>query len=145
MRFFPKNPGRCLAALFLLFSLTGCSGNNAVSQLDIPEDSFNTDIQTRLTVATGRTWEDGSMDGGSPYGFVQRLIPTIVECNIDVFVFRTDELAKNAKSEVTSWGWTGIWQFEDPLTNYGIFLGEREEGQPCTEDAASAFDVNLSR
>jgi hypothetical protein len=136
---------RKLCALIVLVLVTGCSGNNAVSQLEIPEDAFNTDIQTRLTVATGRTWEDGRMDGDSPYGFVQRLIPTNVECNIDVFVFRTDELAKNAKSEVTSWGWTGIWQFEDPSTNYGIFLGEREEGQPCTEDAASAFDVNLSR
>ena len=136
---------RKLCALIVLVLLTGCSGNNAVSQLEIPEDAFNTDIQTRLTVATGITWEDGRMDGDWPYGFVQRLIPTNVECNIDVVVFRTDELAKNAKSEVTSWGWTGIWQFEDPLTNYGIFLGEREEGQPCTEDAASAFDVNLSR
>jgi len=136
---------RTLCALFVLVLLTGCSGNNAVSQLEIPEDAFNTDIQTRLTVATGRTWEDGRMDGDSPYGFVQRLIPTNVECNIDVFVFRTDELAKNAKSEVTSWGWTAIWQFEDPSTNYGIFLGEREEGQSCTDAAASAFEMVLSR
>jgi hypothetical protein len=137
---------RKLCALIVLVLLTGCSGNNAVSQLEIPEDAFNTDIQTRLTVATGITWEDGRMDGDSPYGFVQRLIPTNVEeCDIDVFVFRTDELAKNAKSEVTSWGWSGIWQFEDSSTQYGIFLGERSEGQSCTEDAASAFDVNLSR
>ena len=64
---------------------------------------------------------------------------------IDVFVFRTDELAKNAKAEVTSWGWTGIWQFEDPSTNYGIFLGERDDGQPCTDAAASAFEMVLSR
>jgi uncharacterized protein YceK len=137
---------RKLCVLLVLVLLSGCSGNSAVPQLDIPEDTFNTDIQTRLVVATEILWEDGRMDGDSPYGFVQRLIPTNVEeCNIDVFVFRTDELAKNAKAEVTSWGWSGIWQFEDPSTNYGIFLGERDEGQPCTNAAASAFEMILSR
>ena len=131
--------------LLALVLLSGCSGKSAVPQLDIPEETFNTDIQTRLTVATGITWEDGRMGGDSPYGFVQRLIPTNAECNIDVVVFRTDELAKNAKAEVTSWGWSGIWQFEDPSTNYGIFLGERDDGQSCTDAAASAFEMVLSR
>jgi hypothetical protein len=149
-----KVTSRILLLIPLLIVFTGCGNQNAVlppnnqsavSPLDIPEEVVSTDIQTRLVNATGIEWEDGRTDGSEPYGFIQRIIPTnVYECDIDVFVFRTDELAKKAKSEVTRWGWSDIWQFEDSSTKYGIFLGERSEGQPCTDDAASTFNMTLT-
>lgn len=75
-----------------------------------------------------------------------RLIVTNVEeCDTEVIVFRTEERAQNAENEVKSWGWSGIWRFEDSVTKYGIFLGERSKGQSCTADVTSAFSFALSR
>ena len=129
-----------------LILLTGCSSQTETAPLELPSEIVSTDIQGRLTSATGIEWEDGRMGDSSPYGFIQRLIPVDPEeCDIDVFIFRTDAQAQSASKEVTSWGWTSIWQVEDPSTQYGVFIGERSENQPCTDDAASVFEATLSR
>jgi hypothetical protein len=135
----------CLLLVMLLIS--GCSGNSP-------------DIQARLEAATGISWSSTGPGEDFLYGaegFVQQLFPTeFSKCFIDVLVFDSAELAKNAKAKFL----TDIdsqktyeelsmkpsfWEFEDPLSDFSIILWERDKGQPCTEDAASAFDLNLSR
>lgn len=134
-----------LGALIGVF-LVGCGVQQTSAPLNIPEETINTDIQSRLVNATGVLWEDGRMGETFPYGFIQRLMSTYPdECDIEVLVFRTNEDAMNAEDEVSGWGWTRIWLFEDPSTEYGIFVGEREADQSCTNDAASAFGMTLSR
>jgi hypothetical protein len=129
-------------SLSLSLILTGCSGSTSEKSGAI----VNTDIQARLIEATGIEWEDGRAEGDNPDGFIQRLIATNVEeCDTEVFVFRTEERAQNAETEVKSWGGSGIWRFEDSATKYGIFIREFTKDQSCTSDAASAFSFTLSR
>jgi hypothetical protein len=129
-------------SLGLALILAGCSGSTSEKS----EAIVNTDIQARLIEATGIEWEDGLAGNDNPDGFIQRLIVTNVEeCDTEVIVFRTEERAQNAENEVKSWGWSGIWLIEDSATKYGIFIGERSEGQSCTADTASAFSFALSR
>lgn len=103
---------RALTIPALLLSLTvfaSCGTQGGTAPIDIGDDPVATDIQARLANGTGIEREEGSMDGSSPHGFIQRLIPVdFNECDIDVFVFRTDEQAKSASKEVISWGWTSI-------------------------------------
>lgn len=137
---------KCAAAfgitLGLALILPGCSGTTSEKLNEI----VNTDIQARLIQATGIEWEDGRAGNDNPDGFIQRLIVTNVEeCDTEVIVFITEERAQNAENEVKSWGWSGIWRFEDSVTKYGIFIGERSKGQSCTADVASSFSFALSR
>lgn len=144
-------------ALLILLTLTACGNQNdpskanapkTIAPIKLPPDTSNTDILGRLEIATGISWEDGRMDGQFPEGFVQRIISGyqfVEECNIDVVVFSSDALAKKSKSDISSWGWTSLWQFEDQASGYGIYLGEREGEQPCTAKAASAFNYALTR
>ena len=126
--------------------LTSCGSQSAIAPLPTASAPLNTDIQGRLEKASGLAWEEGRPGNENPDGFIQRLIPSNPEqCNIDVLVFRTKEQASRAKGVINGWGWTTIWEIEDPQTRYGIFIGERAGAQKCTMDAAAAFNATLTR
>jgi hypothetical protein len=145
---------------FLTFSLicgsllTSCGSQSASRPLWTSYTPKITDIQGRLEKATGRTWkDDGLLIEEMPEGFIQSLSPlTTEQCNIAVFVYRTDEQAFGAKY-LNGDFFSTIWELEDPQTKYGIvigefkydLLGEFSGPQKCTMDVAAAFNATLTR
>ena len=130
-------------ALVLTLLLSSCSSSSEEATID-------TGIVERLNAATEFSWEIDSPDEGeseanpkTSKGYIQDLWTTNqMECLLGVYVYENDEYAKNAKEQFfIGGGWEdydGIWQFDDPLTQYGIVFVDA--GDPCRDDAASAFD-----
>jgi hypothetical protein len=134
--------GTAAAALVLL--LSSCSSSSE-------SEPRIADIQTRLETATGFSWKVISLSEVSPFdvkrysspGYIQNLRPfdlDLSECFVGVSVWENNEVAKNAKAQFSN---LNVWQFEDPLTKYGIILVDF--GQPCSDAVASAFDFVIPR
>jgi hypothetical protein len=145
-----KNLGMLMsAAVVFALILSSCASSSEEATID-------TGIVERLNTATDFTWEidiptDKEKSEYEEYtakGYIQSLWTTdLMKCLLGVYVFENDEYAKNAKDQIfTGDGWDdydGIWQFEDPLTKYGIIFVDY--GDPCRVDAASAFEYILPR
>ena len=142
---FRKSIGSAAVAFALLLSSCSSSSEEALT---------DTGIQARLVAATGISWSVDFSDDRKKVdtvyganGYIQQIYTSPSECYVDIFVFQSDELAKDAMSKKLLWEdvFPGLWQFDDPITNYGIILGERFDDEPCTVDAASAFDFVIPR
>jgi hypothetical protein len=131
-----------ITAVAIALLLSSCSTSTEEATI------VDSGIQARLVKATGLDWRSANKE--APFEILQRLQPSNMNigfddkdfCDINILVIETNELAKRAKTEVDGWA-ANVWQFEDPLTGYGIFLLEHEDDQPCTDAAASAFEYVL--
>jgi hypothetical protein len=136
-----------VVALAVTLILSSCSGSSE-------EETIETGILSRLNISTGTVWEIQPLTEVPPEdketyrseGYIQQLWSYDLDCLVGVSVWENVEFAKKVKARFFEGApWDGsvgvVWQFEDPVTKYGILL--IDYGDVCSVAAASTFDFVL--